>query len=306
MARYERIVNHVATTLNGAINDTVTSITVNNAASWPAEGDYRLRVGSEVVQVTSRAANVLTVVRGVDGTTAASHSDADTIEPVITATGLETYFNHAVGYTSRTRDSRLRDIDGNTLTAADWSFDNQASSFLENNPDGTISLISEETDTSGATLNVVYKAAPTPPYTVTACFQVGPGMKWGSNATTAGLLVRENSTGEFINVACNLSATWGVNKWNSPTSFSAAVSGSLAPEAHSPFFWMQIEDDNTDLFWRGSYDGLNFFELGTEGRTAFMAGGPDQVGFQIAERAMGTTLPHGPRHEVNIRSWEEV
>ena len=91
MARYERIVNNIATTLNGAINDSVTSVTVTDGSSYPSEGDYRILVDTEVMQVTARSSNVLTVVRGVDGTTAASHADASNVNVSLGAVVYHTF-----------------------------------------------------------------------------------------------------------------------------------------------------------------------------------------------------------------------
>ncbi len=47
-----------------------------------------------------------------------------------------------------------------------------------------------------------------------------------------------------------------------------------------------------------SVDGTNFFEIGSEGRTAFMAGGPDQTGFTLNSR-------RGTSKMLHLRSWIE-
>ena len=68
------------TTLNGSINSSVTSITVASAASLPLEGEYRILVESELMTVTAgQGTTSLTVTRGVDSTTAASHADAKSV-----------------------------------------------------------------------------------------------------------------------------------------------------------------------------------------------------------------------------------
>lgn len=69
------------TTLNGAINDSVTSISVNDASILPpaAAGDYLLTIGSERVKVTGVSGSTLTVSRGEDGTSATTHSDNDAV-----------------------------------------------------------------------------------------------------------------------------------------------------------------------------------------------------------------------------------
>ena len=68
------------TTLNGSINTSVTSITVASAAALPLEGEYRLLIESELMTVTAgQGTTSLTVTRGVDSTTAATHADARSV-----------------------------------------------------------------------------------------------------------------------------------------------------------------------------------------------------------------------------------
>lgn len=65
------------TTLAGAVSDTATTITVAAAvaiASTP--GEYLIKIDGEQLLVTSVAGNDLTVTRGVNGTTAATHNDS--------------------------------------------------------------------------------------------------------------------------------------------------------------------------------------------------------------------------------------
>ena len=68
------------TTLNGSINNSVTSITVASAAALPLEGEYRILIESELMAVTGgQGTTSLTVTRGVDGTSGASHADAKSV-----------------------------------------------------------------------------------------------------------------------------------------------------------------------------------------------------------------------------------
>jgi hypothetical protein len=70
----------VSTTLDGGINDSVTSITVADASQFSSSGTNFAIIGSEEVSYTGISSNTLTgVTRGVAGTTAASHSDGATI-----------------------------------------------------------------------------------------------------------------------------------------------------------------------------------------------------------------------------------
>ena len=68
------------TTLNGAINDSVTSIVVDVSFGISTSTLYRILIGSEIMQVTAGAGGLTwTVTRGIDGTSAASHSDEDVV-----------------------------------------------------------------------------------------------------------------------------------------------------------------------------------------------------------------------------------
>jgi hypothetical protein len=67
------------TALSAPVDATTTTLIVDAVVGWPASFPYTLiidedTVSEELVQVTGRSATTLTVVRGVDGSTGASHS----------------------------------------------------------------------------------------------------------------------------------------------------------------------------------------------------------------------------------------
>lgn len=79
--------NFPAMTLSGAHNDSTTTITLTATvlATWPTAG--WVLIDSEIVKYTGKAGATLTsCTRGDQGTTAASHSDAASVYPVITKT----------------------------------------------------------------------------------------------------------------------------------------------------------------------------------------------------------------------------
>ena len=81
----EQLTNFGRTTITGAINDTTTSVTVADGSVFPATGDFRLNCEDELMLCTARSGNDLTVVRGIESTTAASHSAVKPITQVVTA-----------------------------------------------------------------------------------------------------------------------------------------------------------------------------------------------------------------------------
>lgn len=87
MAR-ERYSNAPSTTLNGAINSAVTSLIVTSGSAFPAS-QFRILIDSEIILCTSRSANTLTVLRGQEGTAAASHLDLAAVNHILTAGSLD-------------------------------------------------------------------------------------------------------------------------------------------------------------------------------------------------------------------------
>lgn len=69
-----------ATTLNGAINASVTTVTLTDSTNFPSKG--RLIVNSEVIEFNANdtsTGQLTGCTRGVEGTTAASHLDTDAV-----------------------------------------------------------------------------------------------------------------------------------------------------------------------------------------------------------------------------------
>lgn len=276
VARREQFVNDATTTLNGAINNSVTSITVTDGSVLPAEGDVRLIIEDEIVLMTSRATNVLTVVRGVDGSAAASHSDTDVIKAVMTAAQISQFVDDAwFGSTGR-KPYRLLDINGTTLTKSSFTFLNQGTSSVADDPFGGLTVTINETS---GDYKLLHRTAPTPPYILTAHLMFGAGAAYGTGSTgsVTGIGGRESSTGEFMFAGFKVGDIASSQKWNSPSSFNAVWTGNVSIDMDYDQMWLQWEDDNTNVFARVSNDGVNFFQLATEGRTSFMAGGADQI-----------------------------
>ena len=68
------------TSLNGGINASTTTIVLTDATLFPSSGTSFIQIGNEEISYTGLSGNTLTgVTRGVRNTTAASHSNADTV-----------------------------------------------------------------------------------------------------------------------------------------------------------------------------------------------------------------------------------
>lgn len=75
--------NGCSTTLNGAINNSVTSITVNSQTCFPATGVFA--ISSEYFIYTASTSTTFTVTRGAFGSTAISHSNGTPVRLSIVA-----------------------------------------------------------------------------------------------------------------------------------------------------------------------------------------------------------------------------
>lgn len=125
----ERFANSTATTLNGSITSSVTSITLTDASSFPLL-NFRIIVDSEIIFCTSRTSNVLTVVRGQEGTSGASHADLTACAHVITAGALDAYRQDLLGAAGMIDTSA-------SLSTDDDNFDDESFSGAWNVVQGT-------------------------------------------------------------------------------------------------------------------------------------------------------------------------
>jgi hypothetical protein len=106
-----------------------------------------------------------------------------------------------------------------------------------------------------------------------------------SNYQSAGIALRESSTGKLILGGIHNSAAYGLYKWDDATSYNAAytiTSGNFNPPsvlARSQIIWLRLSDDGTNRKYYVSYNGMNWEEIFSVGRTDFCT--PNQVGFYI-------------------------
>lgn len=80
-----------ATTLNGAIDASQTTLSINPVAASPPTGTFRIRIGNEILIVTNVAGSLnddYTVERGAEDTIAASHPHLSPVNYVLTAGAL--------------------------------------------------------------------------------------------------------------------------------------------------------------------------------------------------------------------------
>jgi hypothetical protein len=125
--------NNASTTLNGAINNSVTSVTVTDGSVFPSTGNFRVLVDTEIMHVTARSTNTLTVNRGVESTTAASHSNLAVITHIVTEDGLKRLGQDGVPLWATTTKPALNKIvnsSGTIIDSTAFTIINQNSSTI--------------------------------------------------------------------------------------------------------------------------------------------------------------------------------
>lgn len=86
----ESYVNSAYTTLNGAINNAVTSLVVPTATGFPISGQYRILIDAEIMLVTGgQGSSTWTVTRNIEGSIAASHLNGAPVRFILTAASLQ-------------------------------------------------------------------------------------------------------------------------------------------------------------------------------------------------------------------------
>ncbi len=131
--------NNFTTTLNGAINNSTTSVIITSATGFPSVGagvtaNITVQEGStfEIMTVTARTGTTLTVTRAAEGTSASAFSDLSEVEIRVTADSLDRKLDtanlveSAIGFT---------DITTNDASTSNHGFlkklDNNAAHYMD-------------------------------------------------------------------------------------------------------------------------------------------------------------------------------
>lgn len=292
--RRERWSNSATSTLNGAITAGATSLTITSGTTFPSSGDFRIVIGTEIILVTVVSGSTWTITRGQEGTTAAAHSNGATVELYLTSGSLDRSYQDGFRLADYPKN-RLLD-EGVTVTESSFTWLNQGSATCADADDGGLRMTmpQESFDLRGK-----YVTAPATPWKVTAFVQLGFGFKtWdGSGGSSCGIIGRESSTGKlyYLLGRTDIHALW---RMTNTSTFSADVDTFL--ENNESDFWLQLEDDGTDIKGHVSKNGYDWEEAFNEGRTAHMSGGINQVGFACGSSSLtGMVDPW----EAFIKTW---
>lgn len=286
---HETLLNNVQTELDGAISNSDTTITVGSGPGFPTSGFFRCLIEDEIIIFNGRSGNDLNAIqRGAEGTSAVSHSDNTPVQAVLTAGGIQRFMldHRATVYTEEstnvsTPHNRFLDETNSILTVSDFTWVNQGSATAT---DVNGAIYMTVPDEASPNLRMLVLTAPSTPYRVLVKIQLGvaPGTL-ANNGTSAGPLFRESSSGKVINATPRYGGRLAFLEFTNATTFSASVDTNQS--FHEDAIWISIEDNGTDLFMRASEYANGFSRTDSAwwraGRTAFMAGGPDQIGLYI-------------------------
>jgi hypothetical protein len=289
MSRREIFQNNTSDTLSASCISTDLTISVTTGSKFPTTGDFHVLVDSEIMLVTARATNTLTVTRGQEGTTAAAHSNAAVITLILTAASLKAYLRDNVPGADGSKPAmRLVDSSGNPLTSSSFTAVNTTNATISDLDGGIVMRKAAQAGVQDMAL--LYRAY-TAPATVIAGFRALIPNGGGSTFPGFALGFRDSVSGKlncsFILNNSDANFWWQALRLTDPT--TAGTAGSVkSVTTFSDMLWLKCEDDNTNLKFSISIDGVNWIQLNSEARGAYVTGGP--TGFFWGVNNYGNTF----------------
>jgi len=278
--------NGASTTITEDLDASETGVDVTSASGFPTTGNFRVLVDSEIMIVTGVSGSTFTVIRGAEGTTAATHTNGATIAHVLTRDSQHAVFSHLWGCGFRQQ-----------LAGSDWTWVNQGSATLTDSGAGVLSLVVPTS--SSANLRILKKAAPSTPYTITAVMN---GLGWnGGTSSYWGIGWRQSSDGKLVLLTQRYDGQFFVYKYTNPTTYSAAYTQlttvSMMGGGNAPLVY-RIEDDGANRKTYLSPNGIDFLLWHTVSRTDFLTA--DEVCFY------GNCQSSNVGPIVTLYAWEEA
>lgn len=287
--QYERYGNSAFTYLQTAVSDSVLVIIVYDVRRFPTNANFRIRVGNELMLVTSIDPNLkeLTVTRGIEGTLAKPHDLGDLVINVFTQGGLDQTLTDRVLYAKqRPQYGQLSDSNGVKTEVADLTWHSQGPATATDVA-GTIWMNGKRG--IGTQAHSLLITTPSTPWTYTLGHRPflsnnstsptsfawsGIALKNTGNARmlTHGVLTQSDAGG---------SLTTMVQRLNTATSNSSIPKREAWLRRYDDVMWHRVTDNGTNLIYDHSRDGVNWQQFYSVSRTAWLASGPNQVGFFV-------------------------
>lgn len=262
--RRESLVNQVNLTLNGTINSTQTTLTLNDASSLPADATIRFRIENELLSCSEISGNTCTVTRAIEGTTGATHNDGTSVEVVLTPLGLEKFLQQNSYHGCFTQeatpiavpDNRLLNASGNVLTVSDFTWLNQGTATASDSSKGGF-YIQTQSEAAWQWRGLLLPV-PATPYSVFAHMRFGPGFTLGSGGSTMLTGWYQSSTGEFEGAGIRAQDAAAFWQFSDVNTFSATVDSTAAGYMMGRDMWVRITDDATSHKVQFSFNQTNW------------------------------------------------
>lgn len=269
----EKFTNRAISQLSSPINNSVTTLTVASASSFPSSGNFRIKVDDEYMLVTGVSSNTFTVTRAHEGTLAASHASGANVTHVLTVGALKDKQIEMVlrgpiaslpsagtaGRIYQTTDSIYRYYDnGSSWVATGPQVPLDFNSFNIGNwvqvGSGTVRYTSYpgsilfDAPTGAGTFGYISANPPSTPYTVTFGFTAN---YFPANYNQSGVGWRDNSTGRIQNFCWTWTAVTQklaleILNWNDGTSFNGVVKQVSALQCfHMGMIFFRLENTGT-------------------------------------------------------------
>lgn len=280
----EVLKNNLSDSLSASCLSGDTTISVTTGSKFPSTGDFRILVESEIMLVTARSSNTLTVTRGVEGTTAAAHGGGAVVTHILTAGAMQRYGrDNDPGFDGGRPPFRLLAADGSFIDSGDFTVVNASTSTIVDDASGSITL-RKATQSNVEDVTAIVRTAPSTPNSLIAAISTCWPIAHAAGAIpSAGIGFRQSSSGKLFFVALNGPYTdfnsLAVYKYTSPTVISSNPLTRGTCLSRDRYVWFKATDDGTNLKFYVSHDAVNWIQLYTEARTTFMTGGPDQFMF---------------------------
>lgn len=298
--------NPVSTSLTAGISSSDATMTVASATGFPSSGTFRVRIHDEIIGVTAVSGTTWTIVRGVEGTTAAAHGPTSTVTGVLTAGAIASVLG--AKYATGTWASRpAAGVSGRIYVATDaplkWldngvSWDlisplyipyadriqpsqytfllNNGGSYATEDVNGVLSVTMPAGPAAERDL-LAFKSIPySPPYTITLYM-----VSWSlsSDFGGGGLLLR-NSSAFGIKAMLALPGSTNVIrvvKADSNGTSNGAAYDNRAFAYAGRYLGMRVKNNGTNLLWYYSTDATNWVFYNSHGNADYFS--VDQCGF---------------------------
>lgn len=318
----EKFSNFAKTTLAVSVTSTTaTSITVSSTSYFPTSPQFHIVIDSEIMIVTSMSGSTWTVIRGTDGSTAATHTAGVVVVPVLTKGSLNQMIadNCQVGTTASlpasekagrlylTTDGYYQYRDTGSAWQAwgplypmtpppavgSFTWVNQGSATAVETQGG-LYLSGAGTGTSGDNLICLVQSLPVAPYTYTVGFK--PNLA-PNNYNGAGICLRDSSSGKIathsiwwrqsftVNTVNYGGLVLQIDNYSSTSAYASSVLQTLYP-IQTDLMWFRITDDGTNRTYSISTDAVNFARMGQVTNTNYLT--PNQLGFFINTNVLST------------------